>query len=113
MATYRPSSQLRGGVITQHCSDGMVDHEPEPSDDEYVDTQMNRVQSLQDTLNDLSLNHCFFGKSSGANLVMTALDLKSEYNGNERDHATLANRRPEFWTQDSVRVPPSFQPLRP
>jgi hypothetical protein len=83
----------------------MVDHELEPSDDEYPNTQTHRVQSLQDTLNDLNLNHRFFGKSSGANLALTALDLKSEYNGNERDHAALANRRPEFWTQDSVRVP--------
>jgi hypothetical protein len=83
----------------------MVDHELEPSDDEYPNTQTHRVQSLQDTLNELSLNHRFFGKSSGANLALTALDLKSEYNGNERDHAALANRRPEFWTQDSVRVP--------
>jgi hypothetical protein len=83
----------------------MVDHELEPSDDEYPNTQTHRVQSLQDTLNDLNLNHRFFGKSSGANLALTALDLKSEYNGNERDHAALANRRPEFWIQDSARVP--------
>jgi hypothetical protein len=82
----------------------MVDHELEPSDDEYVNTQTNRVQSIQETLNELNLNHRFFGKSSGANLALTALDLKTEYNGNERDHAALANRRPEFWTQGSVRL---------
>ncbi|KAF8492551.1 fungal-specific transcription factor domain-containing protein [Russula emetica] len=99
--TYRPPSQPQGGVITQPSLDEMVDHDLEPSDDEYPNTQTHRVQSLQDTLNDLNLNHRFFGKSSGANLALTALDLKSEYNGNERDHAALANRRPEFWTQDS------------
>ena len=110
-AAYRPPSQLRGGVITQPFLDDTVDHELDPSDDEYPNTQTNRVQSLQDTLNELNLNHRFFGKSSGANLALTALDLKSEYNGNERDHAALANRRPEFWTQDSVRVPRTVTPF--
>jgi len=98
---HRPPSQPRGGIITQPSLDDVVDHELEPSDDEYPNTQTHRVQSLQDTLNELNLNHRFFGKSSGANLALTALDLKSEYNGNERDHAALANRRPEFWTQES------------
>jgi hypothetical protein len=102
---HRPPSQPRGGIITQPSLDDVVDHELEPSDDEYPNTQTHRVQSLQDTLNELNLNHRFFGKSSGANLALTALDLKSEYNGNERDHAALANRRPEFWTQESVRAP--------
>ncbi len=103
-AAYRPSSQSRSGVITQPCSDDTVDHELEPSDDEYPCTQNNRVQSLQDTLNELSINHRFYGKSSGAGLVQTALDLKSEYNGNDRDFLALSNRRPEFWSPHSVRV---------
>jgi hypothetical protein len=103
---YRPPSQTPGGVITQPSLDDSVDHELEPSDDEYPNTQTHRVQSLQDTLNELNLSHRFFGKSSGANLALTALDLKSEYNGNnQRDYGALANRRPEFWTQESVSVP--------
>ena len=93
--------------LLSFCLDDTVDHELDPSDDDYYPTtQMNVVRSLQDTLNELSLKHRFFGKSSGANLMLTALDLKSEYNGtNEREHAALANRRPEFWTKNSVRVP--------
>ncbi len=105
-AAYRPPSQSRRGVITQPSLDDTADHELEPSDDEYHKTvNTNRVQSVQDTLNELSINHRFLGKSSGANLVQTALDLKSEFGGSERDSAALANRRPQFWTQHSVRVP--------
>ncbi|KAF8486393.1 fungal-specific transcription factor domain-containing protein [Russula ochroleuca] len=96
-AAYRPPSQHRGGSST---FDDTADHDLDPSDDEFVPAQTVRVQSLQDTLDDLSLSHRFFGKSSGANLIQTALDLKSEYNGTEQDQS-LANRRPEFWTQHS------------
>lgn len=112
-AAYRPPSQSPSGVITQPSLDDSVDHELEPSDDEYPNTQTHRVQSLQDTLNDLNLNHRFFGKCSSANLALTALDLKSEYNGNnQRDFGALANRRPEFWTQESVRVSLTSTSLR-
>jgi len=84
--------------------DDMADHDLEPSDDEYVNTT--KVQSLQETLDDLSISYRFFGKSSGANLVQTALDLKSEYSGTEQDIMQLhmAKRRPEFWTQHTVSV---------
>ena len=49
-------------------------------------------------------NYRFFGESSGADLIQTALDLKSEYNGTEPELTRIraVNRRPEFWTQDSV-----------
>ncbi|KAH9990706.1 fungal-specific transcription factor domain-containing protein [Russula vinacea] len=97
-AAYRPPSQLRGGSST---FDDTAEHELDPSDDDLLPAQTTKVQSLQETLDDLSISHRFFGKSSGASLVQTALDLKSEYNGTDQDHFTLANRRPEFWTPHS------------
>ncbi|KAI9511917.1 fungal-specific transcription factor domain-containing protein [Russula earlei] len=99
-ASYRPSSQLRAGALTSLDDSG--DHELEPSDDECANTT-SKLKSLQDTFNDLSVSYRFFGKSSGANLVQTALDLKSEYNGTEQEYMRLrmADRRPEFWTQHS------------
>jgi hypothetical protein len=57
-------------------------------------------------LNNLTLRYRIFGKSSSANLVQTALDLKSEYSGTEGEqmcmHMHMVNRRPEFWTPHSV-----------
>jgi hypothetical protein len=48
-------------------------------------------------LNELNLNHRYSGKPRVANLALTNnLNLKSEYNDDERDHATLADYRPEF-----------------
>jgi hypothetical protein len=87
--------------------DDTADHDLEPSDDEYVNTT-NKLQSIQETLDDLSISYRFFGKSSGATLVQTALDLKSEYSGTEQDlvHVRMAKRRPEFWTQHTVSIPP-------
>ena len=101
-AAYRPPSQLRGGASTS--LDDSAEHDLEPSDDELCNANT-RLQTLQETLDDLSIGHRFFGKSSGANLVQTALDLKCEYNGSDQDRFTLANRRPEFWNQHSVGVP--------
>ncbi len=87
-----------------NLADDPGDHDIDASDDEYVDLNATRLQSLQDTLNDLNLSYRFFGKSSGANLVQTALDLKSEYHGTEQDRMRIhmADRRPEFWTQHTV-----------
>jgi hypothetical protein len=96
-AAYRPPSQ-RGGATSL---DDTAEHDLEPSDDELSIVPNHRLQALQETLDDLSIGHRFFGKSSGANLVQTALDLKSEYNGSDQDRITLANRRPEFWNQHS------------
>jgi hypothetical protein len=99
-ASYRPSSQLRGSCLTSLDDTG--DPELDPSDDEYLNAP-NKLQTLQQTFNDLSVSYRFLGKSSGATLVQTALDLKSEYSGTEQEHMRLrmANRRPEFWTQYS------------
>ena len=99
-ASYRPPSQLRGSGGSTSLDD-TGDHDLEPSDDEYVCTT-SKLQSLQETFNDLSVSYRFFGKSSGANLVRTVLDLESEYSGTEQEY--MAKRRPEFWTQHTVRV---------
>ncbi|KAI0289724.1 hypothetical protein BC826DRAFT_591621 [Russula brevipes] len=97
-ASYRPPSQLCGGALTSLDDTG--DHDLEPSDDEYLNP-IAKVQSLQETFNELNVSYRFFGKSSGAGLVQTALDLKSDYSGTEQDHIRMrmANRRPEFWAQ--------------
>ncbi|KAH9173662.1 fungal-specific transcription factor domain-containing protein [Lactarius sanguifluus] len=98
-SSYRPS-----GSMSRHGSnlpDDLGDHELDASDDEYVDMNAARLQSIQENLHDLNLSYRFFGKSSGANLIQTALDLKSEYHGTEHDNIRvhMANRRPEFWAR--------------
>ncbi|KIK66923.1 hypothetical protein GYMLUDRAFT_239127 [Collybiopsis luxurians FD-317 M1] len=46
-----------------------------------------------------SREYRFFGKSSGAMLVKTAMDLKQEYTGRETNmtRIVIGERRPEFW----------------
>ncbi|KAK7466198.1 Gypsy retrotransposon integrase-like protein 1 [Stygiomarasmius scandens] len=68
----------------------------ETSDDDYANLK------LVDDLKRLELDaseHRFFGKSSGAMLIQTAIDLKQEYTGREIDlkRVILGQRRPEFW----------------
>jgi hypothetical protein len=100
-ASYRPPSQIRDNAVVSLEDTG--EHDIEPSDDEYVST---KLQSLQETFNELTVSYQFFGKSSAGHLVQTALDLKSEYHGTEQDlmRLRMARRRPEFWTQHAVRV---------
>lgn len=85
-------------------ADDPGDHELDASDDECLEANVSRLQAIQDTLDDLTLGYRFFGKSSGANLVQTAINLKSEYSGTEVDDMRfrMSNRRPEFWTQNTV-----------
>ncbi|KAI0058759.1 hypothetical protein BV25DRAFT_1788378, partial [Artomyces pyxidatus] len=69
----------------------------DPSDDEYGHAQM---LLLQKTFNEMSVSHRFFGKSSGVQLVQTAMDMKSEYVGRDPRPTIMHmhNRRNEFWT---------------
>jgi hypothetical protein len=60
--------------------------------------------TLSEWLNRLQLNPAhprFFGKSSGVRLLQSAIDLKSEYSGNdtplEDQFEQISARRPEFW----------------
>lgn len=94
-----------------NLGDDMGEHELDASDDDYIEMNAAQLQSIQETLTDLTLNYRFFGKSSGANLIQTALSIKSEYNGTEPEHMRMrmVNRRPEFWTHHTVSCrPPSF-----
>ena len=98
-----------------NLGDDMGEHELDASDDEYVEMNAAQLQSIQETLTDLTLNYRFFGKSSGANLIQTALSLKSEYNGTEPEQMRMRalNRRPEFWTHHSVSCSPGLFVCRP
>ncbi|KAI0260433.1 fungal-specific transcription factor domain-containing protein [Gloeopeniophorella convolvens] len=98
-ASYRPRSPLCGRTLTGPLNEA-EDPDLDPSDDDL--NAGYRLQILEDTFSDLHVSYRFFGKSSGVNLVQTALDLKSEYNSTEPDpHNHMANRRREFWTQHS------------
>jgi len=56
----------------------------------------------------------FFGKSSGPMLLRTAVELKNEYAGRDRDSADpekpmMETQRKEFWTVKPVRHPTDIQ----
>lgn len=64
---------------------------------------------LADSFKRLSIDpieNRFFGKSSGAMLIQTAIELKNEYTGRNDDigRPILGSMRPEFWTIRPVRV---------
>jgi hypothetical protein len=98
-ASYRPSTSMSGRG--SNLGDDQGDHELDASDDDYVDFIPPQLQNLQETLTDLDITCPFFGKSSGATLVQTALNLKSEFNGPDQENMRnrMVTRRPEFWTQ--------------
>lgn len=61
---------------------------------------------LADNLKSLSIDavdYRFFGKSSGAMLIQTAIELKNEYTGSDHDfrkaQSVLGTKREEFWVQ--------------
>jgi hypothetical protein len=73
----------------------------EASDEDYANLK------LVDDIKHLKINpsdHRFFGKSSGAMLIQTALDLKQEYTGKETSikHVLLGERRPYIWEPYAV-----------
>ena len=68
---------------------------------------------IADDLKQLSLEpkeYRFFGKSSGAMLIQTAIDLKNEYAGKVPDTkpGLLGLKRKEFWSRHPVRLDTSF-----
>ncbi|KDR67576.1 hypothetical protein GALMADRAFT_258255 [Galerina marginata CBS 339.88] len=97
-------SKLLPGVDVNQEVDRLVSEEPsEPEslarNDDPVPSSMLTVQ-----LSRLSLNpqqNRFFGKSSGYQLIQTALDLKQEYTGEkvklEPGTSLLPLKRPQFW----------------
>ena len=96
----RPSYDIAASVI------GKVSNPDDPRDDQDDDV-VNAV--LLDNLKRLEIgkpDSRFFGKSSGAMLVQTAMELKSEYTGSDyvkpAPSMTLENKRPEFWSRNPV-----------
>jgi len=67
---------------------------------------------IAENLKQLSLEpkeYRFFGKSSGAMLIQTAIELKNEYAGKVPDTKRLLGlKRKEFWTSHPVRVDTPF-----
>lgn len=64
---------------------------------------------LADNLKSLSIDavdYRFFGKSSGAMLIQTAIELKNEFTGSDHDfrkaQSVLGTKREEFWVQHPV-----------
>lgn len=82
-----------------------------PSSDERFRDDAHLI--LADNLKQLALepkDYRFFGKSSGAMLIQTAIELKNEYTGKVSpapQPGILGLKRNEFWTSHPVR-PESF-----
>ena len=79
-------------------------NEPANADDD------NAHLILADNLRTLSIDpvdYRFFGKSSGAMLIQTAIELKNEYTGSDHDlrkaATVLGTKREEFWSPHPVR----------
>lgn len=98
------TTSIRGVANDSTPSAGMIDEEDETA------------LILADNLKRLELEpreYRFFGKSSGAMLVHTALELKGEYIGDTehvnfeemaKKRALLKNLRSEFWTARPVSI---------
>jgi hypothetical protein len=109
LGLHSVTSAIRGVADESTLPTGMTDDEE--------DTAL----ILADNLKRMEIEpkeYRFFGKSSGAMLVRTALELKNEYTGSEittpdLSKPPLKNLRGEFWTQQPVSVsecPLSFGP---
>jgi hypothetical protein len=77
---------------------------PDDSGLEDSDDELPGGSTLSDWLQRLQINPAhprFFGKSSGVRLLQSAIDLKSEFSGNEmpleHQFEQISARRPEFW----------------
>jgi hypothetical protein len=62
--------------------------------------------NIADSMRTLPREYRFFGKSSGVELVQTAIDLKNEYSGlpldPPRQKPCVRLKRPQFWSERSV-----------
>jgi len=96
-------SQMATSIIRGVGTPLVIPDELFPTDDDFAHV------TLADNLKRLSLDphqYRFFGKSSGAMLIQTAIDLKNEYAaGSDVDikRPILGAKRPEFWTIRPVR----------
>lgn len=89
----------------------MADGKPLPRMDPAEDDDETNLR-LAENLRRMTLDpseYRFFGKSSGAMLIRTALELKGKYTGDDtldltKELPPIINRRKEFWTLRSVRI---------
>jgi len=76
-------------------------------DEDFVDSTL--VENLKKVdINSDKIEDRFFGKSSGPNLIQTAMEFKSEYVSSDNFKAppsmSLGCKRPEFWAKQPVRL---------
>lgn len=93
-STSGPSTQLAIKAIRQWDTSPEFSQPQNIEDAEHLE--------LADNLRNLRVDareYRFFGKSSGAMLIKTAIDLKQEFTGRDTNMkpVVLGERRPEFW----------------
>ncbi|VDB92530.1 unnamed protein product [Peniophora sp. CBMAI 1063] len=95
-----PGPSVRSARFMPRVEDQSLD----PSDDE-ADFQLSQ---LKHSFKHMRLNDRFFGKSSGARLIKSAMDLKMEY-ATDEDKAKwrFPRRRKEFWIAQPWQVEPA------
>lgn len=87
--------------VTSHAIRRITCENPQPDTGLMDDDDLAHL-TLADNLKNLSIestDYRFLGKSSGAMLIQTAIDLKNVYNGREAEppKPQFASRRPHFW----------------
>ena len=99
-----PSSDASPGPSTSRSAPFMPrveDQSADPSDEEAEF----RLSQLKHSFKHMSLSDRFFGKSSGARLIKSAMDLKMEYASEEQKAQwQWPRRRREFWIAQPVRL---------
>lgn len=88
------------------CAHHLLHSKSHPQDGEDSDDDFIQL-SLADSLKKLAIDpihHRFFGKSSGVMLIQTAIDLKNQYTGNDKEDKKeiLGHGRAEFWKMRPV-----------
>lgn len=78
--------------------------------DEDDFTQIGLSEDLRQLSIDAHVPTRFFGRSSGAMLVQTAIDIKNEFHGFSSAKTTIFGcRRPEFWSSRPVSISSSSE----
>lgn len=113
-----PSSALRVPAIKTPTfdDDGLA---PQCSDDEDLGdfTKVSIADNVQNAHELDPMTHRFYGKSSGVELIQTAIDLKNEFSGLPLDKhprplkPLICLKRAEYWNVRPVGVHPFGNPL--
>ncbi|KAJ7693300.1 fungal-specific transcription factor domain-containing protein [Mycena rosella] len=99
---------LPGINLTEHLEND-VDVEPLLPHSAETPLQRNDEESLSGGLRKLKLDpeqNRFFGKSSGVQLVQTALNFKSHFSGIPHSYPILPNKRENYWAPVPWLLPP-------